>query len=307
MGADALLDTDLSCAVTIGAFDGVHLGHRALIARCIAAAERLGVDPAVVTWDRHPLQTLRPKLAPPLLSSPERKIELLGETGVEVLCVLPFDREFSTWSPERFVQDVLVTGLGAAAVVVGEGWRFGHKAAGNIDLLRELGGTHGFEVEAVGLAQADGEVMSSSRTRALITSGEMEQAALLLGRPFDIDGVVVHGDGRGKDLGYPTANLECDPLVARPPRGVYAGRLRVKGSWFRAAISVGVNLTFGGEPGVSPVRIEAFVLDMDQEIYGDEVRLEFWKRLRDELKFDSIEGLIEQMGRDVEDTRALVG
>ncbi|MPZ69321.1 MAG: bifunctional riboflavin kinase/FAD synthetase [Actinobacteria bacterium] len=306
-GVDALRDTDLQCAVTIGTFDGVHLGHRALIARCIATAERLGVEAAIVTWDRHPLETLRPDKAPPLLSSPERKIELLGETGADVLWVLPFDHEFSTWPPERFVDVVLVEGLGSKAVVIGDGWRFGHKAAGNVALLEELGSTHGFEVEAMTLAQAEGRNVSSSRTRALITAGEVEEASGLLGRHFDIDGLVVHGDGRGKELGFPTANLDCDHRVARPSLGVYAGRLRVRGSWFSAAISVGVNPTFGGEAGVSPVRIEAYVLDMDQDIYGDSVRLEFWKRLRDELKFDRVEDLIEQMGRDVTATRALVG
>lgn len=307
VGVDALRDADLGCAVTIGTFDGVHLGHRALIARCVATAERLGIESAIVTWDRHPLEILRPDNAPPLLSSPERKIELLGATGADVLCVLPFDHEFSTWPPERFVDDVLVAGLDAKAVVIGAGWRFGHKAAGDVTLLEALGSERGFEVEAISLAQAEGRAVSSSRTRGLITSGEVEAAAGLLGRHFDIDGLVVHGDGRGKDLGFPTANLDCDTRVARPPLGVYAGRLRVRGSWFSAAISVGVNPTFGGEEGVSPVRIETYVLDMEQDIYGDEVRLEFWKRLRDELKFDVIDDLIVQMGRDVAATRALVG
>ncbi len=307
VGVDALRDIELDCAVTIGTFDGVHLGHRALIARCIATAKRLGVEAAIVTWDRHPLETLRPDKAPPLLSSPERKVELLGETGADVLWVLPFDHEFSTWPPERFVDDVLIAGLGARAVVIGDGWRFGHKAAGNITLLEELGSARGFEVEAMTLAQAEGRSVSSSRTRALVTSGEVEEAAGLLGRHFDIDGLVVHGDGRGKDLGFPTANLDCDTRVARPPLGVYAGRLRVGESWFTAAISVGVNPTFGGEAGISPVRIEAYVLDMERDIYGEKVRLEFWKRLRDELKFDRVEDLIEQMGRDVTATRALVG
>ncbi|MEO8324167.1 MAG: bifunctional riboflavin kinase/FAD synthetase [Actinomycetota bacterium] len=306
VGVDALRLADLQCSVTIGTFDGVHLGHRALIAQCIATAQRLSVAPAIVTWDRHPLEILRPAKAPPLLSSPERKMELLGDTGAEVLCVLPFDHEFSTWPPQRFVDDVLVAGLGVRAVTIGAGWRFGHKAAGNVALLHELGVKRGFEVEAVDLAQAAGKNVSSSRTRALITSGEMEEAAALLGRPFDIDGLVVHGDGRGTDLGYPTANLECDPRVARPPLGVYAGRLRVRGSWFPAAISVGVNPTFGGVTG-SPVRIEAFILGMEGDIYGATVRLEFWKRLRDELKFDAVDDLIRQMGRDVEATRALVG
>lgn len=251
--------------------------------------------------------TLRPEHAPPMLSSPERKIELLEGTGADVLVVIPFDEEFSHWPPERFVDDVLVRGLGARAVVIGDGWRFGHKAAGDVDLLRHLGERDGFAVETIELqGSGDREIVSSSRIRDLVTSGAMEDARSLLGRPFDIDGLVVHGDGRGRDLGFPTANLEFDASIARPPRGVYAGRIHVGDSYLPAAISVGVNPTFGGQVGVSPIRIEAFILDFDGDIYGGVVRLEFWSRLRDELKFDSVDDLVAQMASDVDLTRSLV-
>jgi riboflavin kinase/FMN adenylyltransferase len=293
--------------VTIGTFDGVHLGHRGLIMRTIEEAERLGATGVALTWDRHPAMTLRPDKTPPLLSSPERKIELLEATGIPATAVLPFDEEFSHRSPEDFVSTVLTSGLGARAVFVGYDWRFGHKARGDVDLLTTLGKGSGFEVHGVELQTIDGLPVSSSRVRAAIADGEMELARVLLGRPYDVDGVVVAGAARGKGLGFPTANLDVDASLARPPLGVYAGIAHVAGLSKPAAISVGVNPTFGGEVGVSPVNIEAFILDFSQEIYDQTLRLEFHARLRDELKFDSVEALKEQMTRDVEEARALVG
>ena len=294
-------------AVTIGTFDGVHLGHRSLIARATAAAQERGLQSVVVTWDRHPLMTLRPEVAPPLLSSPERKMELLATTGVDRVAVIPFTDELSHWSPERFVEDVLVQGLSARAVFVGEGWRFGHKRAGDVDLLQKLGDEHGFEATAVDLASGDGGTVSSSRIREAVAHGDVDLAAALLGRPFDLDGEVVHGDDRGTDLGFPTANIELDPRLAHPARGVYAGRARVDDSWFAAATNVGVNPTFGGDPEVTPVRVETFLLDFSGDLYGRVVRVEFHARLRDELRFTSVEDLIAQMQRDVDATRRLIG
>lgn len=289
-------------AVAVGTFDGIHLGHRALIDGTIAAARDRALVSAVITWDRHPAVTVRPEDVPPLLTSLDRKLELLEETGVDLVVVLAFDHDFSLWSPERFVEDVLVGGLSAQIVRVGHDWRFGHKAAGDTDLLAKLGAQHGFEVEAVGLENADEEPVSSTRTRSAIADGDMELATRLLGRPFDVDGLVVRGDGRGATLGYPTANLDIDTSLVRPAQGVYAGRVRVRGDWYRAAVNVGKNPTFGGEV----VRVEAYILDFDEDIYGETLRLEFWHRLRDELKFDSVEELISQMDRDVADTRARV-
>lgn len=289
-------------AVAVGTFDGIHLGHRALIDGTIAAARDRALVSAVITWDRHPAVTVRPEDVPPLLTSLDRKLELLEETGVDLVVVLAFDHDFSLWSPERFVEDVLVGGLSAQIVRVGHDWRFGHKAAGDTDLLAKLGAQHGFEVEAVGLENADEEPVSSTRTRSAIADGDMELATRLLGRPFDVDGLVVRGDGRGATLGYPTANLDIDTSLVRPAQGVYAGRVRVRGDWYRAAVNVGKNPTFGGEV----VRVEAYILDFDEDIYGETLRLEFWHRLRDELKFDSVEELISQMDRDVADTRSRV-
>lgn len=306
VGIDALEPSPEGAAITIGTFDGVHLGHRALIARAIAEATARGCASVVVTWDRHPLMTLRPEAAPRLLSTPQRKLELLEATGVDSVAVLPFTEELSHLSPEDFVDEVLVKGLKARAVFVGEAWRFGHKRAGDMDLLQKLGRENGFEAEPVNLASQDGDAVSSSRIREAVAAGHMNVARQLLGRPFDIDGLVVGGDKRGRELGFPTANIECDPHLAYPARGVYAGKARVEDSWFPAAINVGVNPTFGGDPEVTPVRAEAFLLDFEGDLYGQTIRVEFHQRLRDEIRFTSVDDLIAKMHEDVQATRDLV-
>lgn len=303
VGIDALAAPPNGAAVTIGTFDGVHLGHRALIALTIAEARSRGLTAAVLTWDRHPAATLRPDKAPPMLSSPERKIELLKETGADVVAVLPFDVPLSQREPESFVQDVLVKGLGARLVLVGHGWRFGRRRAGTVELLEELGRDLGFEARGVTLEEVGGEAASSSRVRKAVTSGDLALAERLLGRPFDLDGVVEHGDARGAGLGFPTANLAIDPTIAAPPVGVYAGRARHTDSWFPAATNVGVNPTFGG---AGTPRIETYLVGYEGNLYGEALRVEFWERLRDEKRFESVDDLIEQMGRDVEATKALV-
>ncbi len=320
-GIDTLRPPADGSVITIGTFDGVHLGHRVLIARAISDASALGAASVIVTWDRHPAATLRPDKMPPLLCSPERKIELLAERGADVLAVLPFDEDLSQWPAERFVEDVLVAGLAAREVVVGEDWRFGKGAAGNVALLSEMGASLGFDVVGLGLERAGDEPVSSTRIRKLIAGGDLDGAAELLGRRFDLDGVVVHGDARGKSLGFPTANVELPAGVAHPPRGVYAGRARVGGDatmlppeegdpaprgWYPAAVNIGVNPTFGGDPDVHPARVEAYLLGLDSDIYGAELRVELWSRLRDEEKFDSADDLIEQMHKDVEETRRVV-
>lgn len=306
VGLGALpLEDDRGSAVTIGTFDGVHLGHRMLINKTIAAAHDAGLNSCVVTWDRHPAVTLRPEQAPPALASPERKIELIDELAPDLLVVLPFDTELASMEAEDFASGVLGKGLHARKVLVGEGWRFGRKARGDTDLLAEVGAASGFTVEPVGLEEVAGAVASSTRIRALLAEGEMGAARDLLGRPFDLDGVVEHGDARGKDLGVPTANIAPDPALVRPPRGVYAGRARVGDTWYSAAINVGVNPTFGGDEATTPVRVEAYLLDFEADLYGETLRIEFWQRLRDEKRFDSTDALIEQMHRDIDRTREI--
>lgn len=316
VGIDALEAPERGSAVTIGTFDGVHLGHRALIARTIAEADARGLESVVLTWDRHPAMTLRPEAAPPMLSSPERKVELLRATGADVIAMLPFDVPLSQRTPESFVRDVLVKGLGARLVIVGAGWRFGKGRAGTVELLADLGGDLGFEAQGVGLEEIGGEAASSSRVRKAVTAGDLGLAERLLGRPFDLDGIVEHGDARGTGLGYPTANVGIDPSIAAPPVGVYAGRARAMGEgrdgeeggtgpglWFPAATNVGVNPTFGGD---GPPRIETFLIGFEGDLYGRSLRVEFWERLRDEKRFDSVDALVEQIGRDVEATEAVV-
>jgi riboflavin kinase / FMN adenylyltransferase len=304
VGVESLTAPPGGTSVTIGTFDGVHLGHRSLIARATAHASDLGVSSAIVTWDRHPSVVLRPDQVPPLLTTPERKIELLEESGVDLLAVLSFTKELSEWSPERFVTDVLVGGLHARVVSVGHRWRFGHKAKGTVELLRELGRTHGFEVEEVELAHHAGGVVSSSRVRRAVMDGDLALANALLGRPFDVDGTVVHGDDRGAGLGFPTANMALEPGLAYPPRGVYACYGLVDGSRYIAAVNVGVNPTFGGDPASTPMRIEAYLLDFEGDLYDKRMRVQFMQRLRDEVAFPSAGDLVAQIRQDVADTRS---
>ena len=306
MGVDALGPQPGGAAITVGTFDGVHLGHRALVARTIDEARSFGATSVLVTWDRHPLETLRPGSEPKVLTTPERKAELIEVTGIDTLVVLPFDHVFSKWSPERFVTDVLVR-LGARAVIVGDGWRFGHKAAGTTELLQKMGAEHGFQVQVLTLAGVEGESVSSTRVRSAIAQGDMISARTLLARPFDVDGVVLRGERRGTELGFPTANLKLDRSIAHPPRGVYAGRAVTEaGIAYTAAINVGVNPQFGGDPATTPWRVEAYLLDFDGDLYDQRLRVELHERLRDELKFESVAALVEQMALDVDRTRDLM-
>lgn len=306
VGIENLSPPDDGSSITIGTFDGVHLGHRALIARTIAAAQANDLSSVIVTWDRHPNSTIRPERAPALLTTPERKVELLAERHPDVLVTLAFDKALSQWPPERFAAEVLVNGLNARSVIVGEGWRFGHGAKGDAALLAELGVTMGFTVESVGLESSQDAPVSSSRVRAAVAEGDMKLAHALLARPFDMDGVVIHGDDRGKGLGFPTANLQLDPALVNPARGVYAGRARVDESWLPAAVNVGVNPTFGGDPATTSLRVEAFLLDFEGDLYGQTIRIEFHERLRDEQRFESATALVAQMKADVEATRGLM-
>jgi riboflavin kinase / FMN adenylyltransferase len=293
-------------AVAVGTFDGVHLGHRALLRATMALARRRALAPLALTWDRHPASTLRPQHAPPLITSLERKLELLHEHGLESVAVLAFDHDLASWPPARFASEVLAETLGARLVMVGQNWRFGRGATGNVDTLARLGAELGFEAHAVPLERPEaGVVVSSTRIRAALQTGDVERAGLLLGRPFDFDGIVVRGDGRGALLGYPTANLDVEAALLRPRKGIYAGRAIVDGEVYLAALSIGVNPTFVADDARPPVRIEAFLLDFSGDLYGRRLRIELHSRLRDELSFDSTAALVEQMARDVEATRSL--
>jgi riboflavin kinase/FMN adenylyltransferase len=272
--------------VAIGEFDGVHVGHREVIE---------GSD-TVVTFEPHPLVVVHPQAAPRLLTSLEVKIELIAELGVRELVVIPFDPGFAALSAEGFIEAVLVECLQATHVSVGENFRFGHQAAGDTDLLKA---DPRFETRVVPLVEADGEVISSSRIRALVASGEVEAAARLLGASFRMRGEVVAGDRRGRELGFPTANLVPDEMLACPGHGVYACRV----GDHAAAVNVGVRPTFGTGRALL---VEAYLLDFAGDLYGEVITIEFISRLRGERRFASAEALIEQMQRDVARAREAV-
>ena len=299
--------------VTIGVFDGVHRGHQEVVRTAVAKGRELGVPTVVLTFDPHPSEIVRPGSHPPLLTTQRHRAELLAREGVDAVLVLPFSLEMSRWSPEEFVRGVLVDALHAAAVVVGANFRFGHRAAGDVAALEYAGGRYGFEVVPVGLRAPEGEGaehrFSSTEVRRLIAEGDVERAGKMLGRPHRVEGVVVRGDQRGRELGYPTANTETVPFAAVPADGVYAGWLVLdvdrpeKSQRLPAAISIGTNPTFDGVDR----RVEAYALDRDDlDLYGTHVAVEFAARIRDTLKFDSIDALLDRMADDVKVAREIV-
>ena len=292
--------------VVIGNFDGVHLGHRHVVRRAREIADADGLLVVAVTFDPHPMAVLRPEHAPRSLTGIDQRCELLREAGVDDVFVVPFSREIAAWTPEEFVDRVLVDALHAANVVVGANFRFGARAAGDVATLRETGATRDFVAEGIAL---DGgpQVWSSTYVRTCLAAGDVEGAAEALGRPFSVVGHVARGDLRGRELGYPTANVPTRD-VAAPADGVYAGwlrRLEPTGSEpMPAAISVGTNPTFDGE---RERRVEAYVLDQEGlDLYDQLVEISFVARLRGMVKFDGIEPLVAQMADDVQRTRTLL-
>jgi len=290
-------------AVTIGFFDGVHRGHRSVIGRTVEVARRRGLRPVAVTFDRHPRETLTPGTAPLLLTTLDRKMGLIAELGIETLVVLEFTEDFSSWPAGEFVERVLARGITARHVVVGSNFTFGHKAMGNLVTLADLGAVEGFTVEGVGLLKVGGRTVSSTSIREALSDGDLVWPTEALGRRFVLDGTVVPGAGRGRMLGFPTANLDVSPRLLVPGDGVYAGRAFTGGRTHTAAINIGVNPTFGAEPR----HVEAFLLDFEGELTGQTMSIEFWQRLRHEERFDSAEALSGQIRADVERTRRLIG
>ena len=295
-------------AVTIGVFDGVHLGHRRIVARAaeVAATDRLPL--VVVTFDPHPVEVVRPGSHPPLLCTLRRRVQLLAELGADAVCVLAFTLEFSQLGPEEFVRAVLADRLHARRVVVGENFRFGHRAAGDVALLVDVGEKYDFAAEGVPLLTEDGVRVSSSLIRDRLAAGDLAGAAHYLGRPHRVEGVVVRGAQRGRTLGIPTANLETPPYPAIPADGVYAGWLSsldedgLEAQRWPAAISVGTNPTFDGPHRV----VEAYALDRDDlDLYGVHVAVDFTARLRGMVRFDTVDALITQMHLDVGQAREL--
>ncbi len=279
--------------LAVGMFDGVHLGHREVI----RGAE------SVLTFDPHPAAVVAPAHAPKLLTDLPRKAELIEELGVQELIVIPFDEAFAARDADQFIEDVLVDALAATDVSVGENFRFGHRARGDVRLLAA---DERFRTHVAPLVEVDGEIVSSSHIRGLVLAGEVDAATHFLGRPFFMHGEVAHGDKRGRELGYPTANLIPDERLVCPGHGVYAAFADTPGRGGGprpAAVSIGVRPTFGSGRGEL---VEVYILDFDGDLYGQELRVDFLARLRGERRFDSVEALVEQMAGDVEQAREIV-
>lgn len=298
------------CVVTLGNFDGVHRGHKAVLARVLQEARSRSLPSVAVTFEPHPLAVLRPEAAPALIAPGELRDHLLELAGVDGLLVLEFTTEFAAQTPEEFVESIFVGALGAAVVVVGADTRFGVRNSGDADTLRALGERHGFDVVVLDDI-GEGERFSSSQVRALLEAGDVAAAGRMLGRPHRVVGTVVHGNHRGRELGFPTANLSPDSAGLVPAEGVYAGWLTrldlpegVAERTMPAAISIGTNPTFDTDDRRT---VEAYVLDRtDLDLYDERVLVEFVERIRPTLKFDSIDDLLLAMADDVARTRAVL-
>ncbi|MFZ5925681.1 MAG: bifunctional riboflavin kinase/FAD synthetase [Bacillota bacterium] len=281
--------------VALGTFDGVHLGHQEILRRCAIYARRAGARSVVFTFNRHPLQVIRPQLAPPQLTDIEDKLALVGETGVEIAVVANFDEALARATPEEFVREVLVDGLRTVKAVVGFNYTFGWRALGTAEVLVDLGKKYGFDVDVVDPVTVGGVPVGSTEIRARLARGDVAGARAMLGRPFSVKGSVVPGDGRGRTMGYPTANVQVPQGMALPARGVYAAIVQARGLRFQGVANIGVRPTFAG----SAMSLEVFIMDFAGDLYGEAVRVSFAERLREEKKFASPMELASQIAEDV--------
>ncbi len=288
--------------VTIGVFDGVHRGHAQLIGQAVRRARELSVPCVLMTFDPHPSEVIRPGSHPAQLTTLRRRAELVEQLGADVFFVLPFTAELSRMPADEFVHEVLVERLHVAEAVVGDNFTFGHKALGNVDLLRALGQRFGFTAGGVDLLSQGGLTFSSTYIRSCVDAGDVAAAATALGRPHRVEGIVVRGDQRGRSIGYPTANLSTPRHTAIPADGVYACHFVHRGRTLAAAGSIGTNPTFSGRER----RVEAFVLDVDEDFYGEQVALDFVDRLRGMWRFDTTDKLVSQIEDDVARTREVL-
>lgn len=289
--------------VTIGAFDGVHRGHQTLVRRAVDAARQRGVRSVAMTFDPHPAAVVRPGSEPPLLQTLPDRVAGLDAAGVDEVVVLQFTRELASLGPHEFLEEVLVGRLAPVKVVVGTNFRFGHRAAGDVVVLAEGGERHGYEVEAVTLLELDGEPISSSTVRERLAAGDVAWSTKALGRPHEVVGEVVPGDGRGRTIGVPTANVAVGDGLLVPGNGVYAGHARLGERRWPCVTNVGTRPTFDG----TGVTVESHLLDADVELYGERLAVSFEHRLRGEQKFDGPDELVAQIRRDLDEARDLLG
>lgn len=288
--------------VALGTFDGVHLGHREVLRRCVSRAKQENVPSVVFTFHKHPLEVIRPQFAPELLTDLEDKLALIQDAGIENTVIARFDDEMARATPEEFVREILVDSLRAKWVVVGFNYTFGWKAEGNAKSLKDLGEKYGFGVEVSKPVVVGGTVVSSTRIRTALAKGDVEAACEMLGRPFSIKGKIVRGHSRGKTLGYPTVNLDVSREITLPQRGVYASYVCVEGRMFKAVTNVGTRPTFQGEA----MTVETYIIGFEGDLYGETLRVLFAKRLRDEIRFESGEALAYQISQDVERAKAVL-
>jgi riboflavin kinase / FMN adenylyltransferase len=287
--------------VTMGNFDGIHRGHQEIFRILLREAVAGDGTALVITFFPHPLKVLHPGQAPRLITSLEDRIALIRCCGIDHVLLLPFTEEFATWSPERFIRDILVRRVGAKKVLVGEDFRFGRDRGGDIVFLENQGEAYGYTVQRINPVRIDGLEVSSTRIRQFIQNGQVRESAKMLGRPYSISGKVVSGDRRGKHLGFPTANLASDAEII-PPNGVYAVWVNVKGDRRPGVASLGIKPTFSG----TAFSIEVHIFDFHEEIYGESLRMEFIEWLREERSFPDPRALVEQIGRDAQEARRIL-
>ena len=300
-GLPARSDVSMPVVLTIGSYDGVHLGHRWLLSHVVDEAAREGGAAVVLTFDPHPRCVVDPLGCPPLLASVEERVRLLERSGVDRTILLAFSRELSTWPAERFC-DALTGAFPLRRIVAGPGFAVGHRRSGDLPFIRAYGAAHGFDVLTVEALTRSGAAISSSRIREALREGRLDEANDLLGRRYELRGAVVHGAGEGRRIGFPTLNLDVDQGRCIPATGVYAAWCEVAGEWHAAAASIGFRPTFGGDA----LTIEAHLLDHSEDLYENRVTLAFEHRLRDEVNFPSVDALVAQMSRDVEQVRAVL-
>ncbi|HSG06871.1 MAG TPA: bifunctional riboflavin kinase/FAD synthetase [Longimicrobiales bacterium] len=298
------LPADRGTVVTVGTFDGVHLGHWAVLQEISRRARATGRRSVLVTFDPHPLRIVRPEHAPPLLTTPMEKKEILAESGLDYAVFIAFTERLSRYEPRRFVEEILVKRLGVEELVIGYDHGFGRGRSGDADTLRAIGAEMGFAVDVVPSVETEGGPVSSSRIRLAVNEGRMEEARACLGRPYSVRGVVVRGEGRGRQLGFATANLQVDQAEKlMPPPGIYAVRGVLRSGTHPGALHLGPRPTFQG----SPPTVELHLLDFDRDLYGEEVRVDFVARLREVRPFDSAAALVAQMREDVVEAKRILG
>lgn len=291
-----------SLCLTLGIYDGVHLGHQKIIRRVVERAKEIGGMSCVVTFDPHPREVLIPDTAPDLLTSTKKKIELLEALGLDAVCLIRFTREFAQVEARKFVKDFLINTLRTRAIVEGYDWRFGKGRKGDVELLREIGKDNGYEVEQVDGVVIDGQIVSSTLIRELVLEGDLDKAAAYLGREYSITGDIVEGSRMGREIGFPTANIEPHH-EAIPPNGIYAVRVDVAGERKNGTLNIGVRPTVTEEKKRT---IEVHIMDFYRDIYNEEIEVTFVERLRDEKKFPSVEALTDQIKKDVEKARRVL-